>query len=74
MGKCQKIIEKGKKSHSFNKMGDDTKIEYILKYSLLEIVPSKQWQDFNRDKEDDILTLYTSIKRNYFLKTGHFPE
>lgn len=68
------IISTGKKSHNFNKMEQDAQIEYFLKYSLLRIVPSKQWVDYSNEQENVSDILYTALKRHYFLTTGNFPE
>lgn len=68
------IVSTEKRSHGFNKMDVDSKIEYFLKYSLLKIVPSKQWTEYSNEQDHADDSLYIALKRHYFLSTGHFPE
>lgn len=68
------VISTGKKSHKFNELDDDKKIEYLLKYSLIQIVPSKKWNEYSGIAENAENDLYIMIKRHYFLSTGSFPE
>ncbi|MTI67123.1 MAG: hypothetical protein FH753_11080 [Firmicutes bacterium] len=68
------VIDTGKRKHGFNKKSEDDKIEYFLKYSLLEIVPSKKWVEYTDDKEDAGNDLYIVLKRHYFLNTNSFPQ
>lgn len=68
------VISTGKRSHKFNELDDDNKIEYLLKYSLIQIVPTKKWQEYSDIMENAEDDLYIIIKRHYFLSTGCFPE
>jgi len=68
------VVSTGKRNHKFIDMDDDDKINYLLKYCLIQIVPSKKWNEYAADKDNASEDLYIFLKRHFFLSSGCFPE
>ena len=68
------VISSGKRNHKFNDIRDDEKVDYFLRYCLIQIVPSKKWSDYAASIDDTEESLYIYLKRHFFLSTGTFPE
>lgn len=69
------VIDTAKKKYKFGKMTEKEQVEHFLKYSLMEIVPSKTWIEFEESvSSDNYDSLYIVLKRHYFLKTNTFPS